>query len=146
MHLDLEEAERQWRFLTFSELVVAMNHGVGAEGVLAAQSVLSSDAEVGNDGRVEQLWALKAIGDSHSWMISWWNFGHAILQSPEHAEVYFNLLCAIDPSMLKLTGNKDQDDEIYQDFKKSFPALNIARFTEDDLKSEEAKTSWRDFW
>ena len=36
------------------------NHGVGAEGLLAAQSVLSgAPDEFGNDSRVEQLWAMK---------------------------------------------------------------------------------------
>ena len=40
------------------------NQGVGAEGLLAAQSVLAADGEdFGNDGRVEHLWVLKAIGD-----------------------------------------------------------------------------------
>ena len=39
------------------------NQGVGAEGLLAAQSVLAADGEeFGNDGRVEHLWVLKAIG------------------------------------------------------------------------------------
>lgn len=102
----------------------AMNHGVGAEGVLAAQSALTGEGEFGNDGRVEQLWALKAI---------------------EHAEVYFNLLCAIDPSMLKLTGSRETDDEIYTDFKKSFPHLQVAKFTEEDLKAEQSKADWREF-
>ena len=40
------------------------NQGVGAEGLLAAQSVLAADGDdFGNDGRVEHLWVLKAIGD-----------------------------------------------------------------------------------
>ena len=40
------------------------NQGVGAEGLLAAQSVLAADGEdFGNDGRVEHLWVLRAIGD-----------------------------------------------------------------------------------
>jgi hypothetical protein len=68
------------------------------------------------------------------------------LASSEHAEVYFNLLCAVDPAMLKLTGSKDTDDEILEDFKKSFPDLNIAKFTEGDLKSDKAKADWREFW
>ena len=61
-----------------------MNHGVGAEGLLAAQAALSgSDENYGNDPRLEQLWAMKAM---------------------DHAEVYFNLLCSVEPSRLKLTG------------------------------------------
>ena len=43
----------------------------GAEGLLAAQSVLSASPDnFGNDSRVEALWAVKAM---------------------EHAEVYFNV-------------------------------------------------------
>ncbi len=62
-----------------------MNHGVGADGLLAAQSALQGSAEnYGNDPRLEQLWAMKAM---------------------DHAEVYFNLLCSVDPSRLKLTGD-----------------------------------------
>ena len=101
------------------------NHGVGAEGLLAAQSVLGAGPDqLGNDGRVEELWALKAI---------------------EHAEVYFNLLCAVEPARLKLTGNQELDDEIYKDFKETFPKLNIAILMEDDLKNEKAKSEWREF-
>ena len=56
------------------------------------------------------------------------------------------MLCAIDPSMLKLTGSKETDDEIYADFKKSFPNLQVAKFSEDDLKAEQSKVDWREFW
>ena len=101
------------------------NLGVGAEGLLAAKSALSAPSDqFGNDGRVEELWAMKAM---------------------EHAEVYFNLLCSVEPSRLKLTGNRDLDDEIYKDFKESFPNLNLAKFSEEDLKSDAAKASWRTF-
>ena len=52
------------RFRVFGEARMAgSNHGVGAEGLLAAQSALASDAELGNDGRVEHLWVLKAMGE-----------------------------------------------------------------------------------
>ncbi len=71
--------------MSVSELhSLVMNHGVGAEGLLAAQSALTDSADnYGNDPRLEQLWAMKAM---------------------DHAEVYFNLLCSVDPSRLKLTG------------------------------------------
>merc|ERR1712038_264912 len=73
----------------------------------------------------EHLWVLKAI---------------------EHAEVYFNLLCAIDPKMLnKLSGSRETDDEIFADFTKSFPDLDVAKFSEDDIKSAKAKAEWREF-
>ena len=93
--------------------------------MLAAKSALSAPSDqFGNDGRVEELWAMKAM---------------------EHAEVYFNLLCSVEPSRLKLTGNKDRDDDIYKDFKETFPSLNVAKFSEEDLKSESAKAAWRTF-
>ena len=101
------------------------NQGVGAEGLLAAQSVLGAPSDmVGNDGRVEELWAMKAI---------------------EHAEVYFNLLCSVEPARLKLSGSQELDDQIYKDFKESFPDLNIGKMTEEDIKNEKAKVAWREF-
>jgi len=99
--------------------------GIGAEGLLAAKEALSAPAEeYGNDSRVEELWAMKAV---------------------EHAEVYFNLLCSVDPSRLKLTGSAEQDEAIYKDFKASFPDLPLKSLTEDDLKSEKEKVKWREF-
>ena len=101
------------------------NLGVGAEGLLAAQSTLSAPSDqFGNDERVEEMWAMKAM---------------------EHAEVYFNLLCSVEPARLKLTVSKELDDKIYAHFKQSFPDLNPAKFTEDDIKNEKAKTAWRQF-
>jgi len=95
------------------------NLGVGPEGLLAAQSVMEGDPNMlGNDSRVEELWAIKAM---------------------EHAEVYFNLLCSVEPARLKLSGSQELDDQLYKDFKESFPHLNIAKLTEDDLKTEKAK-------
>ena len=67
------------------------------------------------------------------------------MKAAEHAEVYFNLLCSVEPSRLKLTGKKELDDTIYDDFKQTFPDLNIAKFTEDDIKNEKAKAAWRKF-
>ena len=40
-----------------------------------------------------------------------------------YAEVYFNLLCSMEPSSLKLTGTQELDDRIYSEFKQSFPIL-----------------------
>jgi len=99
--------------------------GIGAEGLLAAKEALSAPAEVfGNDSRVEELWAMKAV---------------------EHAEVYFNLLCSVDPSRLKLTGSAEQDEAIYKDVKDSFPDLPLKSLSEDDLKTEKEKVKWREF-
>ena len=58
---------------------------------------------MGNDGRVEELWALKAI---------------------EHAEVYFNLLCSVEPGRLKLSGSQELDDRIFQDFQAGLLVLH----------------------
>lgn len=101
------------------------NHGVGAEGLLAGQAALNAPADAyGNDSRVEELWAMKAM---------------------DHAEVYFNLLCSVEPKRLKLSGSQEMDDKIYNDFREKFPALKIDKLTEDDLKSESAKSEWRAF-
>ena len=101
------------------------NLGVGAEGLMAGAAALSADSDqFGNDGRVEEMWAMKAA---------------------EHAEVYFNLLCSVEPSRLKLTVSQELDDRIYSEFKQSFPDLNVAKFVEDDIKNEKAKAEWRKF-
>eukprot|EP00088_Acartia_fossae_P018401 TRINITY_DN20633_c0_g1_i1.p1 TRINITY_DN20633_c0_g1~~TRINITY_DN20633_c0_g1_i1.p1 ORF type:complete len:209 (+),score=31.82 TRINITY_DN20633_c0_g1_i1:28-654(+) len=101
------------------------NFGVGAEGLLAAQSVLAGEPDsYGNDSRVEQLWAMKAM---------------------DHAEVYFNLLCSVEPSRLKLTGNLEDDDVLYNEFRSTFPNLDIGKLKESDLKSEANKEIWRTF-
>ena len=55
-------------------------------------------------------------------------------------------MCAVDPALLKLSGSRDSDDAIYNDFKESFPDLNVAKFVEDDIKSDKAKEAWREFW
>ncbi|TRY76413.1 hypothetical protein TCAL_00038 [Tigriopus californicus] len=121
------------------------NQGVGAEGLLAAAGALSRPSEeFGNDSRVESLWAMKAM---------------------EHAEVYFNvridktlatnifldltryfqfqILCSVDPKTIPRLSSCD--DEIYEKFLKDFPNLNVAKLSESDLKSDEAKKKWRDF-
>lgn len=102
-----------------------VNVGVGADGLLAAKEALEAPADqFGNDGRVEQLWAMKAM---------------------EHAEVYFNLLCSVDPGRLKLTGSAEQDDAVFKDLQESFPSLNVQCLTEADLKSDTQKAKWREF-
>ncbi|XP_053688382.1 protein PBDC1 [Sabethes cyaneus] len=84
--------------------------------------VLSRPAEeFGNDGTVEELWAMKAV---------------------EHAEVYFNLLCSVDPRQLHLT---PYDNEIYDEFRRQFPDMNVAVVNENELKSTEGKTKWRTY-
>ncbi|XP_063879145.1 protein PBDC1-like [Scylla paramamosain] len=99
-----------------SDVVSAATAGSGGGGL----SGISGD-DLGNDPTMEGLWAMKAM---------------------EHAEIYFNLLCAVDPKMLKLT---PKDDLIYQEFRKEFPDFNIEKLNEEDLKSPTAKEKWRPF-
>lgn len=99
------------------------NMGVGAEGLLAGASQLNAPAEeFGNDSRVEALWAMKAM---------------------EHAEVYFNILCSVDPKTIPRLSARDAD--ISEKFNESFPDLNLRKLTESDLKSGNNKEKWRKF-
>lgn len=77
--------------------------------------------EFGNDSLLEELWAKKAF---------------------ENAEVHFNLLCAVDARLLKLT---PYDDIIYKAFREEFPDLKIDVIDEEELKSPAAKNKWRNF-
>ncbi|XP_076650538.1 protein PBDC1 [Halictus rubicundus] len=95
---------------------------VTADQLIAGSSVLSRPAEeFGNDPSVEAMWAMKAM---------------------EHAEVYFNILCSVDPKLLKLTPH---DDQIYKTFRDTFPNLKVDKIDEEELKSEEGKARWRPF-
>ncbi|PWA31951.1 hypothetical protein CCH79_00019294, partial [Gambusia affinis] len=94
----------------------------GVEGASAAAHALSLPAEAyGNDPRLEVMWAMKAYN---------------------HAEVYFNLISSVDPKFLKLT---KVDDQIYSSFRETFKDLDVKRLKEEDLKSDEAKQTWRPF-
>ncbi|XP_077162141.1 protein PBDC1 isoform X1 [Paroedura picta] len=96
--------------------------GLSAVEVREAAAALSLPAEAfGNDPAVEMLWAMKAH---------------------QHAEVYGNLISAVDPKFLKLT---KADDQIYTEFRKSFKDLKIDVLDPEDLKSEPAKEKWRPF-
>ncbi|KAI8879058.1 DUF757-domain-containing protein [Backusella circina FSU 941] len=70
---------------------------------------------------IEKQWAVKAM---------------------HHAETYFNLISAIDPSRLRLT---NIDDEIYKDFEESFPEINVEHLDENDFKTPQAKEKWRNW-
>ena len=99
-------------------------NGVGAEGLLAAAGTLARPSEeFGNDERVEALWAMKAY---------------------EHAEVYFNILCCVDPSQIPRLS--PCDEEIYAAFRKEFPDMKVDVLDEmKDLKSDAMKKRWRAF-
>ena len=95
---------------------------VTADQLLAVTSVLSRPAdEFDNDPSVEAIWAMKAM---------------------EHAEIYFNLLCSVDPKFLKLTPH---DEQIYKCFREVFHDLKVDKVNEDELKSSEGKAKWRPF-
>ncbi|XP_029161759.1 protein PBDC1 [Nylanderia fulva] len=95
---------------------------VTADQLIAGSSILSRPAEeFGNDPSVEVMWAKKAM---------------------EHAEVYFNILCSVDPKFLKLTPH---DEEIYKVFRENFPNMKIDKINEDELKSLTEKAKWRPF-
>ncbi|XP_018328364.1 protein PBDC1 [Agrilus planipennis] len=84
--------------------------------------ILSRPAEeFENDQSLEAMWAIKAY---------------------EHAEVYFNILCSVDPKLLRLTPH---DDLIYRLFREEFPKFDVNFIKEDELKGEEAKEKWRPF-
>lgn len=96
--------------------------GVDPSDALGAAQLLSRPAsEFGNDPTLESLWAIKAV---------------------EHMEVYFNLISAVDPKLLKLTPH---DDALYEDFRTRFPTLNVKLLDESQIKSEESKAQWREF-
>ncbi|KRT81843.1 hypothetical protein AMK59_5730, partial [Oryctes borbonicus] len=84
--------------------------------------VLSRPAEeFENDQTLEAMWAMKAF---------------------EHAEIYFNILCSVDPRLLKLT---PVDDTIYKIFREEFPTLDVRVINEDELKCVKGKAKWRPF-
>ncbi|ESO98343.1 hypothetical protein LOTGIDRAFT_114503, partial [Lottia gigantea] len=64
------------------------------------------------------------------------------IQASNHAETYFNIITAVDPTTLKLT---KYDDEIYKKFKDEFPDFKIDVIDTEQLKSPEAKLKWRPF-
>ncbi|XP_050531289.1 protein PBDC1 [Daktulosphaira vitifoliae] len=102
------------------QLTVA--NGVGAAELSMGADLLSRSAdEYGNDEKVEMLWAVKAF---------------------EHAEVYFNLICSVDPKLLRLT---PYDDKIYKEFRRLFPDLKLDILNEDEVKSDASKIKWRRF-
>jgi len=93
-----------------------------ADQLIAGSNVLSRPAEeFENDASIEGMWAIKAY---------------------EHAEVYFNILCSVDPRLLKLTPH---DDQIYKTFRETFPDLKVDAIVEDEMKSPEGKQKWRPY-
>lgn len=95
---------------------------LGADGCLAAGSVLQADASsLGNDVSLEFLWAEKA---------------------QKYSDMHMKLLRFIDPSTIKLSRF---DDYINRLFMRYFKNMNIEVIKEDNLKSDTAKQIWRPF-
>ncbi|XP_003739724.1 protein PBDC1 [Galendromus occidentalis] len=98
--------------------------GLDPTGLLSAARLLERPAEeFVNHQEVETLWAIKAS---------------------EHMEVYFNLLKALDPKVLRLT---PVDQLIFDDFSRTFgdKNINLEKLDEAELKSEASKAIWREF-
>ncbi|KIO24413.1 hypothetical protein M407DRAFT_46449, partial [Tulasnella calospora MUT 4182] len=75
---------------------------------------------------IEKQWAVRAV---------------------EQAQVYWNLLSAIQPRSLRLTR---LDDDIFEDFSKTFPHYvenldSLRKLDEEQVKSSEGKEQWREF-
>ncbi|CAG9766887.1 unnamed protein product [Ceutorhynchus assimilis] len=64
------------------------------------------------------------------------------MRAYEHAEIYFNILCSVDPKILRLT---PEDDLIYKLFREEFPSLDVRVIIENELKSTREKAKWRPF-
>lgn len=95
---------------------------IGAGELTAGASVLSRPAEeFVNDASLETMWVSKAV---------------------DHAEIYFNILCSVDPKILRLTA---QDDVIHKTFRDEFPDLKVEVLNEDEMKSPEGKAKWREY-
>lgn len=64
----------------------------------------------------------------------------------EQAETYWSLLTKVKGSKLRLT---QHDDEIYETFMEMFPEYQdvekLKKFSENDLKTKQAKEDWRKF-
>lgn len=75
-----------------------------------------------NHPDIEKQWAVKAM---------------------THAEAYFKLITSYKGSNLKLT---KIDDEMYADFRKEWPDLDVSKLHEmKDFKTEKSKAKWRDW-
>lgn len=64
----------------------------------------------------------------------------------EQAETYWSLISKVPGSKLRLT---KYDDEIYESFMEMFPEYRdverLKKFSEDELKTKEAKERWRKY-
>eukprot|EP00124_Ichthyophonus_hoferi_P004132 Ihof_evm3s418 gene=Ihof_evmTU3s418 len=64
------------------------------------------------------------------------------MKAGKHAETYFNLISSLDSRKLRLT---KIDDEIYEDFRKTFGDFEVKLIDEDVLKGHSSKETWRNF-
>lgn len=54
----------------------------------------------------------------------------------------FQIICSVDPKLLRLTPH---DEQIYKTFRDFFPDLKVDKIVEDELKSAEGKQKWRPY-
>ncbi|KAK7109889.1 protein PBDC1-like [Littorina saxatilis] len=97
-----------------------MASGLDAQDLHNVKATFNSD-NLGNSDDVELKWAIKAS---------------------DHADVYFNLISSVTPSLLRLTKH---DDEIYAKFRETFPDLKVDVLDENEMKTPENKEKWRQF-
>jgi len=91
-------------------------------GVSLSDLHSSSPSSLGNDPKLELAWAEKA---------------------GKHAETYWKLLNLFeDTNKFKLT---PIDEELYSDFRRTFPDLDVGCLTEETLKNDDSKKKWRNF-
>ncbi|KAJ3398312.1 polysaccharide biosynthesis domain containing protein 1 [Chytriomyces hyalinus] len=75
-----------------------------------------------NHEDVEKIWSVKAL---------------------HHAETYFKLISSIDAKKMRLT---KIDDDIYCEFKETFPEIDVENLQEiEQFKSDQAKDKWRNW-
>jgi len=78
--------------------------------------------DVENNPQIEKQWAIAAY---------------------DYSRAFMNLITTLkDHKSIKLT---NIDDDIYLDFRDTFPDMKVNVFSEDEMKSEESKLKWRPF-
>ena len=124
-----------------------------------------ADEIYGNDERIEALWAIKAMEHAEVYFnVSYEEvnlsnkyvkykllkieegcfFTYISPYLPNYFILSLQILCSVDPKEIKRLSQND--DEIYEKFRKDFPDLNVANLEEmKDLKSTEMKAKWREF-
>ena len=95
----------------------------------------------GNHEEIEMQFAVKTVEHLEVRYLY-----HLLARLTSSSQAYQKLLYALPPSKLKLT---KVDDELFEDFKATFPELAtpeaLAKLDESEMKSEAGKEKWRNF-